>query len=301
MKHKVWGSDEFAKLLDATVIGNERAIVMLRAYSDASHLPSGVFCVAAVGFGIERAKLAEKEWADLYGHRHGHMTDLHNGKKEFAGLEDDERHRIFRESVSIINRHASYIVAVACDMHEAVNFLPKTAAADDAAWLLNAYKGVYPLCMHWALSNFGDLIGKQRNGVSYWFESGDEYWGSANQFLSKMGSPEASPLRDSYQLASHAFLPASEARLFEAADLVAWEWATHVSRLRAGKPQRKSLSPLMDNHPCVVNGVPFCSTKNRYASFYTGWPVKKYMEGITQILSATSVDDMREVVARPWE
>lgn len=287
---------DFSELLDASTLGTEGVVVMLRAYVDASLLNSGIFCVAAVAFGIENAKKANHEWIALHGTRQSHMTDMHSRKKEFKGLSDQDADKLCRESVAIINRYASFISVISCDAKEVVPSLP-TDSAGDGGWILDAYKGVYPCCMHWALIQMGAIAGHQRDGIAYWFELGDEYWKAADRYLSKINSPEAAPLRERYALASKAFLPATDARLFEAADIVAWEWAKHVERKAAGQPVRPSLIALMDGAPCIVNDKPFCRTDKRAANHYTGLPVAKYMNDVSQILNATSVDEMRKILA----
>lgn len=48
---------------------------MLQVLSDANE-KDGVFCIAGVAFGIDRAKSAEKAWRALYGGRVAHMASL---------------------------------------------------------------------------------------------------------------------------------------------------------------------------------------------------------------------------------
>lgn len=295
---------QFDDLLDATC--DAETVVMLRAYMDASKLDSGVFCVAGVAFGHERAIKAERAWVKLYGNmpdgspRYGHMTDLHGSHGQFADLADnpDERGRLCRESIAIINEYASHVVAISVEASEVVAQLPTPTRPDDE-WLRNSYRGVYPCCLHWTLAAMGDSVGHQARGISYWIEAGDEFYGSAAKFLTDLTKPFAKPLRDHYALASSVFLPSEEARLFECADLVAWEWATHVNRHLAGNAkQRASLRPLMKNSPCVTDaGEPYVNINGRYANHYSGWPVKKNLSAMQRLMDASSVSEVRELLA----
>lgn len=294
----------FDDLLDATC--DAGAIVMLRAYMDASKLNSGVFCVAGVAFGLGRAKKAERAWRELYGNmpdgspRYGHMTDLHGSHGQFADLADnpEERGRLCRESIAIINKYASHIVAISCEAPEVVPQLPTPTRPEDE-WMRNSYRGIYPCCLHWTLAAMGDSVGHQPRGISYWIEAGDEFYGSAAQFLAEIAKPFAKPLRDHYALASAAFLPSEDARLFECADLVAWEWATHVNRHLAGnKKQRGSLRPLMKNSLCVTDaGAPYVNISGRYANHYSGWPVAKNLSAMQRLMDAASVSEVRALLA----
>lgn len=273
---------------------------MLKAFVDASLLRSGVFCVAGLAFGLDRAKKAHKEWVALYGHRHGHMTDLHARRGEFEGISDDEADRLCRGSVRIINKYASYIVTVACDISEVVESLP-TEATPDSKWILDVYKNFYPVCAHWALTSIGNFAGRKPGGIAYWFELGDEDQGAVMRFLSDIRTPAKRPLLDNYAFSSATFSPADDVRLFETADFAAWEWAKQIERQRNGLPTRPSLIALMSDQPCMVAGKPYCKTASRYAVHYSGEPLTKYMDASRRILAATSVEELRAIVAEPWE
>lgn len=273
---------------------------MLRAYLDASRL-DGTFCVAAVAFGQDRAIKAEREWVTLYGKlpdgspRYGHMTDLHSRKKQFAGVDKDEADRLCRGSIAIVNKYASYVSAVSCDVAEVTSALPK-GGRPDSEWLVYAHRGVYPACLHWAMVALGTAVQTPRN-ITYWIEAGDEFSGSARQWLDLVSQKQGATIRATYGMAGYSFVPADEVRLFEAADMVAWEWAKHVSRLRVpGTPIRPSLQALM-GVDCVVDGQPFVKAPGRYGSHYTGEPLRRYLSKVQRLMDAPSVEAVEAVVA----
>jgi hypothetical protein len=296
------GSGDFADLLAATLPSLEGQVVLLRAYVDASCI-GDVFCVAAVAFGMDRAVKAEREWVALYGDmpdgkpRCGHMTDLHGRHEQFEGVDKAEADKLCRGSIAIINKYASHVAVISCEVSQVKPLLPTQVHKGDE-WILDSYRGVYPCCLHWSLAAMGDSVGRQPRGISYWIEAGDEFYGSAASFLAELAKPFGKPLRDHYALANFAYFPAEEVRLFECADLVAWEWATHIRRSSSNKAQRGSLSPLMKGAPCVTDaGKPYVNIPGRYGNHYSGWPVEKNLKAMQRLMDASSVPAVHELLA----
>src|SRR5258705_13481371 len=85
-------------------------LVALRACIDAG-TQEGVFCVAAIAFGYDRAVKANREWERLLKGRTFHMTDFHARKGQFYGIQDDEFREIMVGTVRIIRQYASFGVA----------------------------------------------------------------------------------------------------------------------------------------------------------------------------------------------
>jgi hypothetical protein len=278
----------FADLLMATVSSEEGQVTMLRAYLDASEM-GGVYCVAGVAFGYDRAIKAERKWRELYQDRYGHMTDLHARQGEFNGISREEADRLCRGSVSIINEYASQIVVVSCDVAQVESHLPQTAHPENR-WAIDAYKGVYPCCLNWLMGAFGEAAGGQK--ISYWIEAGDEFSGAAGRFLQEISQPFAKDLQTAYALGNFAFLPSHEARLFEAADLVAWEWATHMKRLNKGDRRVRGSLPALMGNPVSMADVRLVKGRGRYAMHYAGEPIEKHMKAMQRLMDASSVDEM---------
>lgn len=284
----------FDGALDAAFPWDNGTIVVLRAYFDASARTTGVYCVAGVAFGLDRAKKAERAWRELFGARRCHMTDLHARKGAFAGIDAADADRLCRGAVRIINDYASMVVAVSCDVDEVKRLTP-TAAEPHAEGLLDTVRSPYNCGLHWTMMAMGELAGRQQQ-IQYWFELGDENQGAARRYLAGLNEPMIEPLRKSYCYGSDAFVSKKDAQLFDAADLVAWEWGTHVNRLRAGAGVRPSIKALMKG-PCVLNGRPFCASASRYANHYSGQPLETFFQKIGRIMRATSQDEIDAVVA----
>lgn len=267
--------------------------MVLRAYFDASRRQSGVSCVAGVAFGIDRAKKAEREWHRIFGAQGCHMTDLHARKGAFAGISKEEADRLCRAAVRVINDHASFIAVVSCHDEEVRRQAPREAAADSEP-LLDSARSAYNCGLHWTMMALGTLLGRQQR-IQYWFERGDEFQGAARRFLATLNDPRADALRRSYCYGSDAFVSKADAVLFDAADIVAWEWGKHVDRLREGKGARPSLVALMDG-PCVVSQQPFLWSATRYANHYTGKPLENYFSKMQRLMLATSHEEVDAVL-----
>lgn len=282
----------FDELLEASLPWDDGVVVMLRAYMDAS-TQERVLAVAGVGFGVDRAKKAEREWRALFGDRVCHMTDLHNRRGDFAGISGDEAGQLCKDAVAIVNRYASFAVVVSCDVEE-VSDLGLRNAAPQNEFLLDAVRNPYPCCMHWAMGALGGMTNAQGGpAVAYVFERGDRFQGQLRKFLAELAKPEAQALARDYGLASEVFVDKGAARLLEAADVLAWEWARHVRRQKPGSATRKSLAALMEGNDCVVNGHPYYQSGNRYAAHYRGEQVVRFFERMDRLLTATSEEQIR--------
>src|SRR5688500_402918 len=82
-------------------------VVALRACIDAG-TQGGVFAVAAVAFGYDRAVKACGKWNRLMKGRTFHMTDFNSRKGEFEGIEDAEVLEIMVGAVGLIRDYSSY-------------------------------------------------------------------------------------------------------------------------------------------------------------------------------------------------
>lgn len=297
MAHFHRADSGFEDLLMATVSSEEGQVTMLRAYLDASDM-GGVYCVAGVAFGYDRAIKAERKWTELYGDRYGHLTDLHARQGEFAGVSREEADHLCRGSVSIINEYASHIVVVSCDVAQVERQLPRSAHPENR-WAMDAYKGLYPCCLNWLMGSMGEAVGNQK--ISYWLEAGDEFSGAAAKFLQEISQPFAKELQTAYALGNFAFLPSHQARLFEAADLVAWEWATHMKRLNSGNRKVRGSLPALMGNPVSMTDVRLVKGRGRYAMHFAGDAVEKHMNAMQRLMSASSVEEMVALRRGEWQ
>lgn len=227
-------------------------VMALRACIDAG-TQEGVFCVAAVAFGYDRAVKANREWERLLKGRTFHMTDLNARKEDFEGIEDDEVDAIMKGTVRIIRKYASYAVAVSCDRSLVADNLPVVAQkVPDMQHMLSAIKSNYGFMCHFAMTglggraNLGREIGRH---ISYVFERGDEGQRGLRKYLEYLGDEDHHQLLlNSYSFNRMTVTDKEELEgIFHAADLLAWEWARHVVRHKQGLPMRLSLAALADN------------------------------------------------------
>ncbi|MFZ5779057.1 MAG: hypothetical protein ACOY4R_02470 [Pseudomonadota bacterium] len=231
--------DYFCELLDFVMPWPDGTAAVLVAHVDASKRPGGTFCVAIVACGADRAKKAVRRWVDLWGSTPCHMTDLHALRKDFRNWTSHQAGEHLIRSVKLINRFASYAVAVSCDVADVERLAPRRADADSAV-IHGGLAHSYALCCHMAMFALADLVRKTRQGapdIAYFFERGDEHQGESQRFISTaVASPAGPPL---YACRSHVVMQASDARLFEMADIFAWEWAKHIERVAVGRTKKR--------------------------------------------------------------
>lgn len=226
-------------------------VVALRACIDAG-TQEGVFAVAAVSFGYDRAVKATREWDRLLKGRTFHMTDLNARQNEFEGIEDDEVHEIMVGTVGIIRKYASFAVAISCDAAHVADALPVFAQRHpDMENLLAAMRSTYGFMCHFAMTALGNRANKGGPGrqIAYVFEQGDPGQRGLRKYLEFLGDePHHRLLLNSYSFSRLTVADKDEIEgVFHASDLLAWEWARHVDRHRNGKPIRRSLAEIVGN------------------------------------------------------
>lgn len=246
--------EQLASLFPLDLSGD---VVALRACVDAGE-QDGVFCVAAVAFGYDRAVKANRQWERLMKGRTFHMTDLHARKNEFEGIDDDEVDAIMRGTVGIIRDCASYAVAVSCDAALVADMLPVAAQKHpDMQNLLSGFRSTYGFMCHFAMYALGLRANEGRPGrhISYLFEQGDEGQRGLRKYLEFLGEePHHRLFLNGYSFNRATVASKDEIEgVFHASDLVAWEWARHVNRHRSGKPIRRSLAEIAGHSTTLEN------------------------------------------------
>jgi hypothetical protein len=211
----------------------------LYAYFDASARPNGMFCVAGYAFTRPQIRRFDRDWKALFGVYGGcHMRELATRNGRFKGISDDDLERLMRGAVGIIKRHASFGVVISCVLDEIHPLLPK--------WI-RGFEHAYPVCCHLAMSRLAMLLidSDRSESIAYFFESGDDYTGSARGFMRR--TEDTPQLKESYRHTSHAFVDKSEALALQAADFLAWDWAKYMDETITHKkrPMRLSLMHLM--------------------------------------------------------
>jgi hypothetical protein len=286
------GPSDFVEVLDAAMPWDDGTIFMLRAYFDASQRESGVFSVAGVAFGVDRARKADREWRLAFDGRRLHMADLHARKGDFEGISAEDAGRYCRSAVEIITRYASVVVAVSCDVEEVERLRPK-GDRFDSHQMTDSVRSSYNCGLHWTMMALGGILGRDCQKVQYWFERGDKFQGASRRFLETLNNPDTESLRLAYCYGSDAFVSKADAPLFDAADLVAWEWGKHIDRIRAGQPVRPSLVALMGDQ-CVVDGKPGyrSDARGRGAIHASGEPLARFFRKFSALILARSHDEV---------
>lgn len=219
---------DFCQLIDViTSWDKRRTIVMLSAYCDASvRAKSGIFCVAGLAFGVDRAKKIDREWRRLFGTKICHMTDLHTQNGEFAKIPKPETIRLHKAAIALISEYASFGVAASVDIAEAEAVLPKSSP-NGLEVTLEGFRTPYAVCASAVMTGLG-VMANPNTGIAYVFEAGDEFQSESHRFICDFSQSE--PAKTTQQYLSHTYAGKSEAPLLQAADVFAWEWAKHVEQ-----------------------------------------------------------------------
>lgn len=279
--------DYLCWLLDRAMPWSGGYAVVLDAYFDASERDSGTFCVAGYAFGYDAAKKATGRWKRLWGDTQCHMTDLSQSppRGDFKGWTDEQTKERIEAAIPIINGWSAYGVAVSVDIAEFASLAP-TTADPGSKMVLDGFRTPYALCCHAAMAAMARLSGNV--DIAYFFERGDKYQGESQAFMGWLGS-HGNVAQRLYGMRSHAVLAARDGRLFEMADIFAWEWAKHVARDKARFPldangvtrQRGSLRALLGKG-LEKSAETNVLSANRRGWHITGAPLARYYQRMAE-------------------
>jgi len=250
---------------------------MFEAYFDESERTGGTFAVAGYAFSPPQARKFTKEWRDLFGGQICRMAELTAKRGTFDGISNQERDRLIREAVKLINKRISFGVAISVNVSEINSLSPK--------WI-QGFGHAYPVCCHFAMAGIGTALEKAEyaDDVAYFFEAGHAYESEARRFLTHVTS-KAGPLKAYYRHRSDTFAPKTDAVPLQAADMLAWEWTkcqdeTIEQRMR---PVRRSLRALVE------------SNVSRYTVLhFTGPLLARYLRTVRDLgLSQLDEDEIR--------
>ncbi|NRF72298.1 hypothetical protein HLB44_35505 [Aquincola sp. S2] len=215
------------------------------------------------------------------------MTDLSANppQGDFKGWSSTKTKAHIEASVPIINRWASFGVAVSVTAAELAALAP--AAADtDSKVILGGLRTPYAVCCHLAMAAMRSLT---RNAdIAYFFEFGDGDQGDSAAFTNHIRSHRGMA-QQLYGMRSYAILDAADSRLFEMADIYAWEWAKHVERDAAKFPidekgetrLRGSLRALLGDNLRKTSGTNIAS-RIRRGWHVTGPVLERYYARVAQ-------------------
>ncbi len=300
--------EDIASLFPLNLSG---CLVALRACIDHSTKLSGVFSIAGVTFGYDRAVKAHRKWERILDGRTFHMTDLNAREGDFKGISDSEKHQIMVGTIDIIRQYASHVVAVSCDAELVADHLPTIARGNqDNQQMLAAFRSPYGYMCHLTMTALGgkaNRSGRQsRRQISYIFERGDEGQKGLMRYLEFLqeGPEDRGIFLDSYSLASETVTPKDKMEgIFHAADLVAWEWGKHVERQRKNLPERKSMAALFGGNTALVESKHGQTLSNAEKCYFRHFRPEKLQHTLRFFRSALVAQSRDEVWAefRAWE
>lgn len=302
----VLGNEAVASVFPIDLSGE---VVALRACIDASGRNSGVFTVAGVAFGFDRAIKANREWQRLMDGRAFHMTDLNARKGDFEGISDTEKTRIVTGIVRILRSYASYAMAVSCDA--SIVSMPRSATPDpEASAMLSIFRSVYGYMCNTAMFAMANLVASHSNSseprISYIFEKGDDGQKGLIKYLDFLQNSTFADeiLKEGYLLSRYTVTAKGEMEgIFHSSDFLAWEWSKHVEGLTSGRRMRQSLAAFLSPAADLVengHGLTVCDGRRYFLRHFREDKIERNIGYYRDILKATSLEEYNAVVSR-WE
>jgi hypothetical protein len=219
-----------------------------------SHAGSPVLCVAGYAFEKREARLFAKEWnaaLKRYELPFFHMVDCAHGNEHFASLTREQRIKLATSLIAIVKRRAAHGFAVSVDLEAYRTIMPSWAPT----------KSPYAFCARCIIDEMGKWFFRTgfKGRSAYFFEAGHE---SRTEAEDVVGAVLTNPLNKvmevHYGYVSHSFVLKQESAAVQAADLLAWQWATDLKHQVTGRPRRKDFESLSQ---APLRGVHF--DKNR--------------------------------------
>jgi hypothetical protein len=206
-----------------------------------SHAGSPVLCVAGYAFQKRSTRLFAKDWSAVlkrYKLPFFHMVDCAHGSKHFAALSRPQRIKVATALIGIIKRHAAHGFAVSVDVESFQELMPPWGPTNSP----------YAFCARCVIDEIGRWffkIGFQGKSA-YFFEAGHESRSEAEKVVGDVLTNPLHKINDvHYGYVAHSFILKQEAAAVQAADMLAWQWATDVKHQMSGRPRRKDFESLL--------------------------------------------------------
>jgi len=235
----------FVAIMDALLRGRHGIVAVIETYFDES-MRGDFTCVAGYAFVKSRCKRFDSEWGELLRSYHlpyFRMSACAHGNKPFDVLSPQQCINAEKRAIGLINQYASHGIAVGTTTAEFQRSYSKSEHISTP----------YEFCVWAILAGVQSWLGDSgvKGSVAYFFEAGHKHQGRANMMMKKIfAAPE---LKARYRYAGHAFVDKVQSRPAQAADLLAWQFATEYRRLREGRPYaRKDYANLVRLHHEVV-------------------------------------------------
>lgn len=205
-----------------------------------SHAGSPVLCVAGYAFERRAARLLAKDWAAVlkrYKLPFFHMVDCAHGNGDFASLTLQQRIKVATSLIGIVKKHAAHGFAVSVDVEAYREVMPPWGPVNSS----------YAFCARCIIDEMGRWFFKAgfKGKSAYFFEAGHASRSEAEKVVGAVLTNPLHKVNDvHYGYVAHSFILKQESAAVQAADLLAWQWATDVKHQIAGRARRKDFESL---------------------------------------------------------
>lgn len=248
--------EAFVSVMDALLAGNGYVVQIVHAFFDesGSHAGSPALCVAGYAFEKRQARLLAREWQTVlkrYKLPFFHMVDCAHGNRECASLTKDQRIKLATSLIAIVKGRAAHGFAVSVDVEAFREVMPSWGPA----------KTPYAFCARCVIDEMGRWFFKTgfKGKSAYFFEAGHESRSEAEQVVGAVLTNPLNAIRSvHYGYVAHSFVLKKESPAVQAADLLAWQWATDLKHQMSGRSRRKDFESLAQ---APIRGVHFDKTR----------------------------------------
>ena len=230
-----------------------RTIVLFKTFFDesGSHVGSPVLCLAGYVLSVDQATRLEQEWKSLldeFGLEYFRMSECAHLTGEFKrlGINRQQAIEIEIRAIGIIKRRVEHGFAVTVDESK-YNTVMREHDPDEL--IGDAYGHCFSLCFY-AVSHWMDT--RNVDGlIAYYFESGHASQSQSGQMMGRMF--ENQKMREKHRYLSYGFADKVHVRGLQAADLLAWQWATDYKRRLRSQRRRLDLNSLLERTHTVMH------------------------------------------------
>ncbi len=234
----------FEGIVQALLGSGGHLVALVEAYFDESGSHAGSPVLAVAGYVFEKSqamKLAE-EWSAIlnrYEIPYFRMVDCAHGNGPFASLSRGDRILIAANMIGLIHRRAFIGFANSVDVQAYYDLVPPNMRVAGSA---------YSFCVRNILDQIGGTFRRINfTGKSaYFFEAGHESRAEADRVIDALFINPLIGLVYNHGYVGHSFILKREAPPVQAADMLAWQWASDVKKHQTdGRPRRKDCASLM--------------------------------------------------------
>lgn len=234
----------FESVIESLYRGPGYVVQIVHAFFDESgtHAGSPVLCVAGYVFSKRNARLLSREWEKVlrqFDLPYFHMVDCAHGNGVFARLTMGERIAVQTRLIDSLKQHAAYGFGVSID----------TKAYSEVLAGKGPTMSAYAFCARCVIDEIGRWFHQTgfRGKSAYLFEAGHESWSEADQVVRAVLTNPLNKLNDvHYGYKAHSFIEKQESPPVQAADILAWQWATDIKHQMGGRPRRKDFASLLE-------------------------------------------------------